>query len=1025
MTSSTTTLLDQRYELVERVFSEGNQAAYLARDMVRGEELLLFLVPAAKRLSPEADAALRASIEEAFDVAAPSLLPILDVRTTDEHRFLVMPRPDGANAWGQFTGKGAGKMSPEAVCAVADDLVHAARAAHAHGTLLGCSPKQVWIRPKGGAQVQFFWIGRDQGGGDAATTDAALLAAGAEGTYFRAPEVGRGRVKDPAAADQYFIGALLYALLTGEVPGGRLAPVRQARPDVPAPMAKAVERALAADPSARHADLERMRAALYRRRLRVGFVLPLLVLLASLLAGRALFRGGASTGAWELDPARESRRAAAFAARRVEPAHVPEPSEAAQGRFQGAYEDEAGRQLVLSPEGSWSLSGHGSEGVLRGAWHDVPGEDGMLRLTRVEGGEDVLRIVVAGTPDAWTATDATNDERFALRKVGWRAGDDGRLAPLVEIDEPLPGSRVGSTVRVTGRVAHADTRLRIAGEEVALDGLRFETTVAARDAASGPTELQVDATGPDGFGFVQVVKVIVEGPAPSLDWTEASLEEREGVWHLVVAGRAQPAGPGTLVTVNDEEVELAGDGSFRFERKGADAMANAFAEVVVRSPDGRVARRLAWPAVVGTPTSAVAPSLAEARAALEADRAEDAERALRALRRGGGLVEELPAELLAKLVRSTQLPQLQLDAWREPPAYYPNDGTREVTVSGSTDWCGPDDEVLVAGRRVDLRDGRFETRVQLPGIGPQTVRVEIRRDGEAVARRDMNVLMADHDADFRAVTGKAPHPEQVRASAQFGLPLVVENGLGMKLVLIPPGSFPRTVEGSVVSIQLTRPYYLQTTEVTRAQIEALGGKSGPTAYKTRSPQSISLAGADAPAVAVSRLAAQAAAVKLGERESRTYRLPTEAEWEWAARAGDVVGKQPWQRDRSDIDGLANFADRSIKALVPGWPPGLYDDRVDDGAPGTWKAGQGRANAFGLRDLFGNVAEWTGDGFAPLGAGVTDDPFVDPIGKPGVTRGGSWRDLAEKQGYDTRESRAERDEEPSVGFRLVLLPERGS
>ena len=1024
MTSATTTLLDQRYELVERVFSEGNQAAYLARDLVRGEELLLFLVPPAKRLSPEADTALCASIEEAFDVAAPSLLPILDLRTTGDHRFLVMPRPDGANAWGQFTGKGAGTMSPEAVCAVADDLVQAARAAHRHGTLLGCSPKQVWIRPKGGAQVQFFWIGRDQRGVDAGTTDAALMAAGAEGTYFRAPEVGEGRAADPAAADQYFIGALLYALLTGEVPGGRLAPVRQARPDVPAPMAKAVERALAADPAARHPDLERMRAELYRRRPRVGFVLPLLVLLAGLLAGRALFRGGASTSSWELDPAREARRAAAFAARRVEPVAVPEPSAAARQRFQGAYDDGEGRQLVLSPEGSWALSGHGSEGVLRGAWHDVPGEDGALRLTRVEGGEDVVRFVIRGAPDAWTATDTASDERFSLRKAGWYDAD-ARLGPLVEVDEPLRGSRVGGTARVAGRVRVPGTRLRVNDDEVVLDGLRFEATIALDDATPGPAEIQVRATAPDGFTVQEARSVVVEGPAPSLDWTEATLEEREGVWHLAVAGRAAPVGAGAVLTVNDEEVDLEADGAFRFERKGADAIAHAFAEVAYRGPDGRVVRKLAWPVVRGAPTSAVAQSLAEARTALEGDRTEDAERALRALRRGGGLVEELPADLLAKLVRSTQLPQLQLDAWREPPEFYPNDGTREVTVSGSTDWCGPDDEVLVAGRRVDVRDGRFETRVQLPGIGAQTVRVEIRRAGEAVARRDMNVLMADHDADFRAATGQAPAPEQVRASARFGLPLVVENKLGMKFVLVPPGSFPRTLAGSVISIQLTRPYYLQTTEVTRAQIEALGGKGGPTAYKTRSPQSISLGGATGPAVSVSRLAAQSAAVKLGEREGRTYRLPTEAEWEWAARSGDVTGKQPWSRDRSDIDAIANFADRSIKALVPGWPATMYDERVDDGSPGTWQAGRGRANAFGVRDLFGNVAEWTGDGFAPLGADVTEDPFVDPIGKPGVVRGGGWRDLAEKQGYDVRESRSERDEEPSVGFRLVLLPERGS
>jgi formylglycine-generating enzyme required for sulfatase activity len=110
-----------------------------------------------------------------------------------------------------------------------------------------------------------------------------------------------------------------------------------------------------------------------------------------------------------------------------------------------------------------------------------------------------------------------------------------------------------------------------------------------------------------------------------------------------------------------------------------------------------------------------------------------------------------------------------------------------------------------------------------------------------------------------------------------------------------------------------------------------------------------------PVVCVSYNDSRAYARWLSLRTGATYRLPTEAEWEYAARAGAIASRF-WGDDPDDACGYANGADQTAKARFSDWT--VTD--CDDGALFTARAGSYRRNPFGLSDMLGNAWEWVAD-----------------------------------------------------------------
>lgn len=208
------------------------------------------------------------------------------------------------------------------------------------------------------------------------------------------------------------------------------------------------------------------------------------------------------------------------------------------------------------------------------------------------------------------------------------------------------------------------------------------------------------------------------------------------------------------------------------------------------------------------------------------------------------------------------------------------------------------------------------------------------------------------------------------------------NSLGMEFVLIPPGSFPmgspvdepdRDPSEPLHPVTLSAPFYLQTTEVTLGQWRTVMGRSWGRRHQGKD---------EIPVTRVSWRDAQKFLAALNRLGEGVYRLPTEAEWEYAARAGTTTA-YPWG-DRPDCSRalFGNNASREDTCVAyvraQGW-------EVDAPAP----VGSYPPNGWGLYDMNGNVWEWISDWFAEYPQGPATDPRGPEKGIMRVRRGGSW------------------------------------
>ncbi len=159
--------------------------------------------------------------------------------------------------------------------------------------------------------------------------------------------------------------------------------------------------------------------------------------------------------------------------------------------------------------------------------------------------------------------------------------------------------------------------------------------------------------------------------------------------------------------------------------------------------------------------------------------------------------------------------------------------------------------------------------------------------------------------------------------------------------------------------------------------------------------------------------AQAYAAWLAQKTGKPYRLPTEAEWEYAARAGTGTSRY-WGNNANDACAYANVYDRTGKAALK-YPWEAHD--CEDGYVYTAPIGQFKPNTFGVHDMLGNVWEWTCSRYANPYDGA--ESRCDDSGAYRVVRGGSWFNNARfvRSAFRSRNGPDNRDQ--NAGFRLAL------
>ncbi|MCX5831706.1 MAG: SUMF1/EgtB/PvdO family nonheme iron enzyme [Deltaproteobacteria bacterium] len=201
--------------------------------------------------------------------------------------------------------------------------------------------------------------------------------------------------------------------------------------------------------------------------------------------------------------------------------------------------------------------------------------------------------------------------------------------------------------------------------------------------------------------------------------------------------------------------------------------------------------------------------------------------------------------------------------------------------------------------------------------------------------------------------------------------------LGATFALIPAGTFTmgspagepgRYDNETQHQVTISRPFYLQTTEVTQGQWQQVMGNN-PSYFKK--------CGADCPVEKVSWNDVQEFIRKLNSMEGTDkYRLPTEAQWEYAARAGTQT---PFSTGVCLATGEANY---NGNYPLEGCTKGEYRQK-------TMRGGSFAPNAWGLYDMHGNVLEWVHDWYGNYPSGSVTDPEGPSSGSGRVGRGGSW------------------------------------
>ena len=219
----------------------------------------------------------------------------------------------------------------------------------------------------------------------------------------------------------------------------------------------------------------------------------------------------------------------------------------------------------------------------------------------------------------------------------------------------------------------------------------------------------------------------------------------------------------------------------------------------------------------------------------------------------------------------------------------------------------------------------------------------------------------------------------------------VVNSIGMRFVPIPAGTFTMGRGTTAHKVTLTQPFELGVYEVTQEQYEQVMGKN-PSEFKGPQNPVVGVSWADAV-----EFCRKLSAMPAEKTAGHVYRLPTEAEWEYACRSGTTTAY--------------GFGDDASRLGDYGW----FDGNSDSS---THPVGEKKPNAWGLYDMHGGVYEWCQDWYGDYPSGSATNPTGATSGSDRVLRGGGWFSGARdcRSAYRSWNTPGFRDS--SLGFRVL-------
>ena len=281
--------------------------------------------------------------------------------------------------------------------------------------------------------------------------------------------------------------------------------------------------------------------------------------------------------------------------------------------------------------------------------------------------------------------------------------------------------------------------------------------------------------------------------------------------------------------------------------------------------------------------------------------------------------------------------------------------------------------------------------------------VEIRKSGYATSRQTVTISEGQTASIFGSLTSSTSSSSANTLSSSGSslsgnaLTIPVKNGISIEMVKVEAGSFnmgatpemkkPADREKPVHRVTLTNNYYIGKYEVTQALWQAVMG-SNPSCFK----------GDDLPVEMVTWNDCQDFISKLNAMTGKRFRLPSEAEWEYAARGGNK--SRGYQYIGSNTIGdVAWYGDNSGSK--------------------THAVGTKQPNELGIYDMAGNVLEWCQDWYGSYNSSPQVNPTGAASGSRRVDRGGSWLNSAWNCRTSYRDESASCCCDSNLGFRLVL------